>query len=219
MAAFVRLYLQTVDRRLSPIYLVGESYGGFRAALLASRLQGESGVTPNGVVLISPALEFALLERRGLRTPPMGLVAYRRWRRSASPTRASAGAVRSRQAEARGRLRAQDYLSARGLGPRGGPAGPCRAEVARLTGLPAQDVVDQYARVPARSSSRPCARQQGKSSAAMTARSVRRTPRRKRPGERARPGARSRRRRAHLRLPGLSSATRSATRPTSPIGC
>src|SRR6185369_17333605 len=33
LSAFIRLYLQKEGRRLSPVYLVGESYGGFRVAL------------------------------------------------------------------------------------------------------------------------------------------------------------------------------------------
>ncbi len=61
MAAFIRLYLQNVGRTQNPIYLVGESYGGFRAALLAKVLQEEAGVTPTGIVLISPALELSFV--------------------------------------------------------------------------------------------------------------------------------------------------------------
>lgn len=61
MAAFVRLWLQNHGRTASPVVLAGESYGGFRAARLARTLQEETGIAPSGVVLISPALEFARL--------------------------------------------------------------------------------------------------------------------------------------------------------------
>ncbi len=61
MAAFVRLWLQKENRLSAPVYLAGESYGGFRAARLARTLQEEAGIAPSGVVLISPALEFARL--------------------------------------------------------------------------------------------------------------------------------------------------------------
>ena len=61
MAAFIRLFLAQAGRTLSPVFLVGESYGGFRAAVLAKTLPEESGVAPSGLVLISPALEFSLL--------------------------------------------------------------------------------------------------------------------------------------------------------------
>jgi pimeloyl-ACP methyl ester carboxylesterase len=42
--------------------VVGESYGGFRAAALAARLPEDYGVELSGVVLVSPALELSLLE-------------------------------------------------------------------------------------------------------------------------------------------------------------
>jgi carboxypeptidase C (cathepsin A) len=61
MASFIRLYLTQMGRLRSPVFLAGESYGGFRAALLARTLQQDVGVGLSGIVLISPALEFMLL--------------------------------------------------------------------------------------------------------------------------------------------------------------
>ena len=61
MGAFIRLYLAQAGRKASPVFLVGESYGGFRAALLARTLQEDVGISPSGIVLISPALEFTFL--------------------------------------------------------------------------------------------------------------------------------------------------------------
>jgi len=61
MAAFIRLYLQHAGRTASPVYLAGESYGGFRAALLAKTLQEDVGISPSGIVMISPALEFSFV--------------------------------------------------------------------------------------------------------------------------------------------------------------
>jgi carboxypeptidase C (cathepsin A) len=60
MADFVRLHLARAGRSLSPVVLVGESYGGFRVSLLADRL-GDAGIAVKGMVLISPALEFSML--------------------------------------------------------------------------------------------------------------------------------------------------------------
>lgn len=60
LSDFVQLYLTRTDRGLSPVFLAGESYGGFRSVLLAKRLQS-AGVQVKGAVLISPALEFALI--------------------------------------------------------------------------------------------------------------------------------------------------------------
>lgn len=49
---FVRLFLVRYDRWLSPRYVLGESYGTYRAAELANYLV-ERGITLNGVILIS----------------------------------------------------------------------------------------------------------------------------------------------------------------------
>ena len=68
MADFVRLYLTRAGRSLASVFLAGESYGGFRVALLANRLIG-SGMAVKGVVMISPALEFSML--RGDRYVPL----------------------------------------------------------------------------------------------------------------------------------------------------
>ena len=57
---FINLYLARAGRELSPVYLAGESYGGFRAALLADRLLAK-GVQVKGAIMISPALEFSML--------------------------------------------------------------------------------------------------------------------------------------------------------------
>jgi carboxypeptidase C (cathepsin A) len=61
LADFVRLYLTKSARMLSPVFLVGESYGGFRVAALARALQKSGANSPSGVVLVSPVLEFSLL--------------------------------------------------------------------------------------------------------------------------------------------------------------
>ncbi len=60
IADFVELYLARNGRELAPVYLAGESYGGFRAALLTDRLLAK-GLNVRGATLISPALEFSML--------------------------------------------------------------------------------------------------------------------------------------------------------------
>jgi carboxypeptidase C (cathepsin A) len=44
-------------RMASPKYVVGESYGGFRAPAIAHYLQGQLGVGPSGVIMVSPFLD------------------------------------------------------------------------------------------------------------------------------------------------------------------
>ena len=52
---FIRSYLTTENRWLSPIFVMGESYGGVRGSGLASWLHGH-GVGLNGLILVSPYL-------------------------------------------------------------------------------------------------------------------------------------------------------------------
>ena len=61
LGRFIRLYLSRDERWLSPKFLAGESYGGFRVAALAELLQSSFGIGLNGAVLISPVLDFGLL--------------------------------------------------------------------------------------------------------------------------------------------------------------
>ena len=62
LTEFMTRWLSSHDRWASPVFVAGESYGGFRAAKMA-RLANERGIGLSGVILISPALEFALLDR------------------------------------------------------------------------------------------------------------------------------------------------------------
>ena len=59
---FIRRWVTEHDRWSSPKYLLGESYGGVRAAGLASHLQSRFGMSLNGVVLLSTLLDFSTLE-------------------------------------------------------------------------------------------------------------------------------------------------------------
>lgn len=61
LGEFIQRFLSRQKRWLSPIFIAGESYGGFRVAKLARQLQQEFGVGLSGAILISPALEFSLL--------------------------------------------------------------------------------------------------------------------------------------------------------------
>jgi carboxypeptidase C (cathepsin A) len=58
LAAGIRRWSEANDRMLSPKFIVGESYGGFRAPKIAHKLQVEQGVGINGLVLLSPVLDF-----------------------------------------------------------------------------------------------------------------------------------------------------------------
>jgi len=61
LGEFIRLYLTRTGRWLSPKVIAGESYGGFRVAALAKTLPEEFSIAPNGAILISPLMEYAML--------------------------------------------------------------------------------------------------------------------------------------------------------------
>ena len=54
----IRRWIDRFDRSVSPKYLLGESYGGFRAPRLARELAASEGTGISGIVLISPKLDF-----------------------------------------------------------------------------------------------------------------------------------------------------------------
>ncbi|MFO7723931.1 MAG: hypothetical protein R6V45_00160, partial [Oceanipulchritudo sp.] len=59
----IRTWLSTHHRWEGPVFIAGESYGGYRVGKLAKLLQKDYGVGLAGVVILSPALEFSLLDR------------------------------------------------------------------------------------------------------------------------------------------------------------
>ncbi|MGJ8657863.1 MAG: S10 family peptidase [Akkermansiaceae bacterium] len=61
VADFIRRWVSENKRWSSPKYLLGESYGGIRAAGLSSTLQSKYGMHLNGVVLLSSLLDYRTL--------------------------------------------------------------------------------------------------------------------------------------------------------------
>jgi carboxypeptidase C (cathepsin A) len=59
--AVVRLWLTKHERWGSAVWLAGESYGGFRVGAMAKSLPRDEGITPSGVIMISPALDMGLV--------------------------------------------------------------------------------------------------------------------------------------------------------------
>jgi carboxypeptidase C (cathepsin A) len=60
IAKTIALYLAHSGRTSSPIYLLGESYGGLRSAKVAGALSDEQGVVVSGIVMLSPLIDGAL---------------------------------------------------------------------------------------------------------------------------------------------------------------
>jgi carboxypeptidase C (cathepsin A) len=59
MAKVIALYVAKNNRVSSPKFIVGESYGGFRAAKVARALPEQQGMSVNGIIMLSPVLEGA----------------------------------------------------------------------------------------------------------------------------------------------------------------
>jgi carboxypeptidase C (cathepsin A) len=137
MAKVIALYVAKYGRIGSPKYILGESYGGFRAAKVARDLQSDQGILVSGVLMVSPLLEgdFRFGSDRSALSAALhlpSLVATELERTGAFSKEALA------QAE---HFALTDYLSTlAGAPPRGDAAHEFYARVARMTGLP-EDVV------------------------------------------------------------------------------
>jgi carboxypeptidase C (cathepsin A) len=59
IAKLIALYVAKNSRGSSQKYLLGESYGGFRAAKVARELQNDQGIVVSGIIMVSPMLEAA----------------------------------------------------------------------------------------------------------------------------------------------------------------
>ncbi len=59
---FIRRWITGHDRWASPKFLLGESYGGIRAAGLAEHLQSRYGMSLNGIVMLSTLIDFRTLQ-------------------------------------------------------------------------------------------------------------------------------------------------------------
>jgi carboxypeptidase C (cathepsin A) len=137
--AVIRLWLTRHQRWDSPIYLVGESYGGFRAAAMAERLPHDADITVSGLVLISPALDLSVLHpsERDVLASAFYLPTY-------AATAAALGVSRGVDLGAVERFALSDYLvGLAGLAGRPPASDPFIARVAGMTGLPA-DVVARH---------------------------------------------------------------------------
>ncbi|HEX5930169.1 MAG TPA: peptidase S10 [Methyloceanibacter sp.] len=147
LANFIRLYLTDAGRLVSPVFLAGESYGGFRVATITRALQKTGGISPNGLILVSPALEFALLNGEDYDPLPwaLGLPSFAAVNfESKGVTGREALAEAVKEAE---RYALTDYLVALASGAEEG-AGRASGTVAELTGLPVETVRRTFARIP-----------------------------------------------------------------------
>lgn len=71
LADAIGRWLVANDRIGSPKFFVGESYGGFRAPLVAQHLRDDRGLAVSGLTLISPVLDFGWWQQPDYAPLPM----------------------------------------------------------------------------------------------------------------------------------------------------
>lgn len=137
IAKVIALYVQRADRTSAAKYLLGESYGGFRAAKVAAALKDEQGILVSGIVMVSPMIEARLIF--GATDDPLGaalqlpsIAAAELERRQAFDMNAVAAAET---------FAMSDYLvTLAGGEPQGPEAQAFYDRVARLTGIDRKSV-------------------------------------------------------------------------------
>ncbi len=137
LAKVVALYLSKNARGVSPKFILGESYGGFRAAKVARALQHEQGVTVSGIVMVSPLIEAGLIF--GSNRFALG-AALQLPSLAAAELERKGKFTKEAQAEAE-RFALNEYLTTlAGAPPKGDAARNFYARLAQVSGLP-EDVV------------------------------------------------------------------------------
>ena len=139
MAKTIALYVANNGRATSPKYILGESYGGFRAAKVARALQEQQGIVVSGILMLSPLLDGALTFGgsrlalgAALQLPSLAATELER----------KGTFSKEKLAEAE-HFALTEYLSTlAGAPPQGEAAHAFYGKVAALTGLP-EDVVEK----------------------------------------------------------------------------
>jgi len=133
IAKVIALYLSRHGRTGSPKYLLGESYGGFRAAKVASTLSDEQGIVVAGIVMLSPLIDGALTF--GGNRLALGAALQLPSLAAAELERRNVFSLQDVQAAERFAL--NDYLTTlAGPAPSGPSADAFYGRVAEMTGLP-----------------------------------------------------------------------------------
>ena len=155
LSEFMSRWLSAERRWGSPVFIAGESYGGYRVGRLVRMLQETTGIGLNGAVLISPALEFAGLSQTDYDVlgwvellPTMALAAVHHGRSRAFP----AGAPRESILQEAEAFATGDYsaLLTRGASMPADERSRILERLADLIGLPTETVIRAEGRINAR---------------------------------------------------------------------
>jgi len=159
LAEFVRRWLVENGRVRSPRYFVGESYGGFRGPLVAEALRDDEGLALDGLVLVSPVLDFGWWSQaEHTPWPGVALLPSLAAAEMEAEGRFSEAALAAAEAYAAG-----DYVAdlLRGVGDKGA-VGRIVERVTALTGLDRAVVADTAGRVDAADFARAAGRAAGR---------------------------------------------------------
>jgi carboxypeptidase C (cathepsin A) len=137
LAKVIALYVAKNGRVSSPKFILGESYGGFRAAKVAQALQSSQGIIANGIVMVSPMIE-GHLQFGGDRFALGAALALPSLAAAELERKGTFSPVALAQAE---HFAMTDYLTTlAGPPPTGEAAHAFYGQVAQITGLP-EDVI------------------------------------------------------------------------------
>lgn len=144
----IRSWLRDHDRRGSPLFIGGESYGAYRLATL----MGEGGdLEPDGLILISPSTSTAGMAGAGTsdldRVFALPVMAIAAWHHQAAPRRAASAEAHFAEALA---FAESDYLVALHKGTDLPDAERRRVadRMSELIGLPASLILENDLRIP-----------------------------------------------------------------------
>jgi carboxypeptidase C (cathepsin A) len=138
LAKAISLYVQKNNRVASPKYLVGESYGGFRAPKVAVSLKNNQGMLISGIVMLSPLLEGRFLANSD---DPLSAALQ-------LPSIAAAKLEREGRADPQAIAAAENFALREylpvlaGPAPQGDEAAAFYRRIADLTGVPEQQVAE-----------------------------------------------------------------------------
>jgi carboxypeptidase C (cathepsin A) len=145
LGAAIRLWLTRNQRWNAPVYLVGESYGGFRAAAMTQTLPHDVDVIIKGLVLVSPALDLSALQQteRDLLAAAFQLPSY------AATAAAFDQSGSNRDAAGVEGFALSDYLvGLAGLKGQSAVGDPFITKVAEIAGIPSDIVRRNRGRIP-----------------------------------------------------------------------
>jgi carboxypeptidase C (cathepsin A) len=164
---FMARWLSSRGRWGSPVFIAGESYGGYRVGRLARMLQESTGIGLNGAILISPALEISPLSSSDYdflgwidRVPTMAAAAVHHGRSRAFSANASLDEVLSEAEE----FATGDYASflTRGASMPAEERDRVLARLADLLGLPLDLIIRAEGRITIQTFSRELLRDERK---------------------------------------------------------